>query len=260
MMLTPANNSPVAEAVSGKQHAGIIGNEGGFILALTMFILAICMLLGIAAMNTSVDETDISTNEVIVKRVFTLAESGLPLAAVPVLTTGGKGTWDTGTISNPIPVFLDDTNPLRTAASGTIAIIDGKFLQEDMDADSVYDTSWNNADKYLNAPSANKTAYKPIDDPFQKKKPDGTYYDATIDSRPDILIRSNDLTINIDVDWTSVKPLNSSEFAAGSDGQSWKMGYNMNCKATLPGRDIENSNSPLSELNLGYRLVTGAGI
>jgi hypothetical protein len=256
MMPTPANNSPVAEAVSGKQHAGIIGNEGGFILAFSMFMLAICMLLGIAAMNTSVDETDISTNEAIVKRVFTLAESGLPLAAIPVLTTGGKGsaTWGIG------PVFLDDTNPLKTAASGTIAIIDGKFLEEDMDADSVYDTSWNNADKYLNAPTANKPAYKPIDDPFQKKKPDGTYYDATIPSIPDIQIRANDLIINIDVDWTSVRPLNSSEFAAGAEGQSWKMGYNMNCKATLPGRDIENSNSPLSELNLGYRLITGAGI
>ena len=89
MMLSPANKSPGAEAMQGKPHAGIIGNEGGFILALAMFMLAICMLLGIAAMNTSVDETDISTNEVIVKRVFTLAESGLEEIAVGQIESTG---------------------------------------------------------------------------------------------------------------------------------------------------------------------------
>ena len=256
MMLTPANKSTGAEAVSGRPYAGIIGNEGGFILAFSMFMLAICMVLGAAAMNSSVYETDISANELIVKRTFVLAESGLPLAAIPLLTTGGKGgsTWPSFSGS----LYLNDTNPLLTATSGVIQITDKTVLKEQMDVDQVYGTGWNNADKYLNAPSANKAAYKPLDDPFQKRNAAGALYDATIDNTTDIQIRSGDLIINVDVDWIAKTPLNSAEFAAGSEGQAYKLIYNMDCKATLPGKDITKGSSPVSETMLGYRLIIGS--
>lgn len=259
MLLTPENTSPGAEVISAKPYAGILRNERGFVLALSMFMLAICMILGIAAMNTSVDETDISANEVIVKRVFTLAESGLPLSVIPILTTGGVGSWTNG-------AFLSDTDSLQTAGSGTIQIVDGNFLFEGREEDSLYDTGWNNADKYLAAPdSAHKTVYKPIDDPFQKKKPDGTLYDTSIGNIPDIRIRNERLVIDVDVDKVAVKYLAGgvAEFGSGADGSggsSYKIIYLMDCKATLAGRDITNISSPASEILLGYRFVPDAGI
>jgi len=278
MMLTPANTSPEAEAVSGKQHVGIIGNEGGFILALAMFMLAICMILGTAAMNTSVNETDITTNEVVVKQVYTLAESGLSLAAIPVLTTQGRGSWNTGSTSAPVPFYLDDTNPLNLVSSGAgaIQIWDGQFLFEGREDDQVYDTGPNNADKYLSAvaglDSAHQAAYKPNDDPFQKRKADGTLYDTSIINTPDIRIRTTDpktgqsaLVIDIDVDKAGVKYLAGgvAEFGSGADGSagaSVKIIYLMDCKAVQPGKDITSSSSPTTEVLLGYRFVPDAGI
>ena len=265
-MLTPANNSPGAETASGKPYAGIIGNEGGFILAVAMFMLAICMILGTAAMNTSVNETDITTNEVVVKQVYTLAESGLSLAAIPLLATQGRGSWNTGPISTPYAVYLDDTNPLNTVGSGAIQIWDGQFLFEGREDDQVYDTGPNNADKYLSAPdSAHAAAYKPNDDPFQKRKADGTLYDTSIINTPDIRIRSGQLTIDIDVDKAGVKYLAGgvAEFGSGADGSagaSVKIIYLMDCKAVQPGKDITSSSSPTTEVLLGYRFVPDAGI
>ena len=252
MMLAPANNSPEAEAVSGKQHVGIIGNEGGFILAFSMFMLAICILLGTAAMNTSLYETDISTNEAIAKRTFVLAGSGLPLAAIPILTTGGLGGGDQWAAATEAePVYLSDTNPLNTADSGLIQILDGKFLEEPMDKDFVHDTGWKNSDKYVNG-GTYQSAYKPIDDPFQKNA------DASIDHIPDVQIRSNQLIIDVDVDFIDKIPLNSAEFGAGAEGTTYKLIYNMNCKATLPSKSLDDSRAPVSEVIIGYRMITGA--
>lgn len=269
MMPTPANSRPGAEVISGKRHAGIIGNEGGFILAFVMFMLAICMLLGIASMNTSVDEIDISTNEVIVKRTFTLAESGLPLAAIPLLTTQATGTWDT---SDPQkPVYLDDADPLKTATSGVIQIVDGNFLSEGADYDSAYGTGWNNVSKYRLAKlaplnTAHVTAYMPIDDPFglppasatETRGPDGTI--------PDLRIRAaGQLVIDVDVDKADVAYLAGgvAEFGSGAEGgagTAYKLIYLFDCKATLPSRNILDSSSPVSEVILGYRFVPDSGI
>ncbi len=263
-MLTPQNNSPGAEAISGKPHAGIIGNEGGFILAFSMFMLAVCMIIGMAAMNTGVTETDISANEVVVKQVYELANSGYPLAAIPILTTGGVGTWNNG-------VYLKNTNPLETVTSGgAIQILDGQFLYEGREEDPIHATGWNNSEKYLSAKlgglgSSYETLYKPVDDPFQARKVNGQLYDTSIDNTSDIRIRYDQLVIDVDVDKAAVAfgAGGVAEFGSGADGSggtAYKIIYLMDCKATVIGKSITDSKAPVTEILLGYRFIPGAGI
>ena len=260
MIPLPDKNRPGARDLSERRPAGILRNEGGFILAFVMFLLAVCTLLGLAASQSSLDETIISSNEVITKKVYTLALSGLPLAAVPLLKTQGRGTWTDGT-------FLLDADPGKPGgATSAIEILDGQFLLEGRDEDSKYGTGWNSAGKYLCADTTHKAAYKPIDDPFQAKKADGTLYDASINNVPDLRINvANLLDIDIDVDKGSVKYLAGgvAEFGSGADGgagAAYQLTYIFDCKATVPGYDITSADAPTAEVILGYRFIPDSGI
>jgi hypothetical protein len=263
MMPIQENNRPAARGLSEPHAAGILRSEGGFVLAFVMFLLAVCTLLGLAASQTSIDETDISSNEVITRKVYTMALSGLPLAAIPLLKTQGRGdiSWTAATKDNP--VYLDNKNSEEESESGVIQILGGNFLLEGREEDASNDTGWNNAGKYLC--NGKNAAYKPIDDPFQKRKANGTLYDATIDDTPDMRIRSdNQLTIDIDVDKASVGYLAGgvAEFgsgAEGSTGAAMKFTYVLDCKATLPGREVGAALSPTAEMVLGYRFIPDSG-
>ncbi|MBN2106636.1 MAG: hypothetical protein JW832_04360, partial [Deltaproteobacteria bacterium] len=258
MMRMTAQNSSGSDAAPRRCPAGILGSESGFILAFVMFLLAVCTLLGIGAMNTSVDETDITTNEVIVKKVFSLAESGLPLATIPVARTYGEGTWNADCDN---PVYLSDDDPDTVDdESGVIQILDGDFLYEGRDFDMAYGTRWNNWNKYAHAPDENhKNAYKPIDDPFE-----GTVAEkeaADVETCPDIRLRApNQLVIDVDVDKVAVKYSAGgvAEFGSGADGaagMSVKVSYNFNSRATVPGKDIDSPTAPRAETVIGWGLI-----
>ncbi len=110
-----------------------------------MFLLAVCTLIGVGAMNTSLDETDITNNEVIVKKVFSMAESGMPLGVHTRAETLGEGRWNADCDN---PVYLNDYDSDQEADEGVIQIFDGNFLFEGRDFDMVYGTRWNNWGKY----------------------------------------------------------------------------------------------------------------
>ncbi len=189
MMRMTAKKSSGSDAAPREYPAGILRNEGGFILAFVMFLLAVCTLLGVGAMNTSVDETDITNNEVIVKKVFSMAESGMPLGSIPVARTLGEGRWDATCDS---PVYLNDYDSDAEADEGVIQILDGNFLFEGRDFDMVYGTRWNNWGKYSRADTAHKAAYKPIDDPFALNEATKAEKEAAgVDACPDMRIRAD---------------------------------------------------------------------
>jgi len=51
-------------------------NEQGFVLVLAIFMLTICTIIGMAAMNTSVTEIDIAGNEKVHKETSYQKEAG----------------------------------------------------------------------------------------------------------------------------------------------------------------------------------------
>jgi hypothetical protein len=256
MMRMTGTNSPGSDAAPRNYPAGILHTEGGFILAFVMFLLAVCTLIGVGAMHTSLDETDITNNEVIVKKVFSMAESGMPLGSIPVARTLGEGRWNADCDN---PVYLNDYDSDQEADEGVIQILDGNFLFEGRDFDMVYGTRWNNWGKYARADSLHKAAYKPIDDPFE-----GTAADKEavgVDACPDIRIRAeNQLVIDVDVDKVAVKYSAGgvAEFGSGADGgagMSVKVSYVFNSRATVPGKDIESDTAPKSEQSVGWGLL-----
>lgn len=264
MMSIPVTNSSGQKVARLAAPAGKAAPEGGFVLVFVMFLLAICTILGMAAMQTSVDETIISGNEVMVKKVFSIAESGLPLASIPVARTDGEGFWTTDCVEPcsaacANPVYLDDDDPDQTADSGAIEILDGNFLFEGRDFDMAYNTRWNNWNKYsLALDESHQNAFKPLDDPFYGSAADKTA--KGVDSCPDIRIRTRDLVVDVDVDKVAVKYAfgGVAEFGSGADGAAGmavKVSYVFNCKATMPNRRLDDENAPKSEQLIGWGLM-----
>jgi hypothetical protein len=248
----------------GRPASGILCNEGGFVLAFVLFLLAVCTLMGFAASQTSIDEIDISANEVVTRKVYTMALSGLPLAAIPLMKTQGRGDAAWASASLAEPVYLNNKNPELTADDGTVAIIDGFFLSEGREQDESYETGWNNSGKYCC--NGKEAAYKPIDDPFMQKTKDGGYCDDTIDRDPDLRIRSEkQFTLDIDVDKSGVgyQAGGVAEFgsgAEGSGGTAYQLSYVLNCQATMPGKQIGSATAPIGEMVLGYRFLPDSGM
>ena len=255
-MRMTGTNSPGPDAEPRNCPAGILHNEGGFILAFVMFLLAVCTLIGVGAMNTSLDETDITNNEVIVRKVFSMAESGLPLGSIPVARTLGEGRWNADCDN---PVYLNDYDADQEADTGVIQIFDGDFLFEGRDFDMVYGTRWNNWGKYDKADTLHKAAYKPIDDPFDGDTAEKEA--AGVDTCPDLRIRAeNQLVIDVDVDKVAVRYSAGgvAEFGSGADGAAGmavKVSYVFNNRATVPGKDIESDTAPKAEQTVGWGLL-----
>jgi len=229
-------------------------HEQGFVLALAIFMLAICTMIGIAAMMTSTTETEIATNEVIYRQTFYQAEAGAVAAAQAVISDQGQGQGQSE---------WDDNTPFNT--DNSVIIVDGAFLWEGKDSDNASNI-WNSWKRYAEAPSGTRNSYKPIDD-LMVSGENPTVPFAT-DIRPDIIIRSQDppFTIDIDVDKIASRHIAGSgaEFGSGAEGTgtaAFKIIYNLDCIGGLPGRTLRNTDgtlnqqTPQTEIVLGYRLV-----
>jgi len=243
-------------------------DEKGFALVLAMCMLSLCTLIGMAAMNTSVYEVEISKNEVIGRRTFTYAMSAVPLAALPIEIKKGEGGWPANNW------VLEDSN-------NYIKILHKDFLDEKADLDSKNHTGWNNWDKWNYATTADKkTDFKPIDDikgTGDVTSPTDCSKIENIEKCADIQIgRVNDdgtpatgwedadgnwtpgtlFTMLVDVDRQDPKLAKGENTAYGEDAKT-KVNYIMDCKATLPGRDVNGDTVPISEVVVGYVYMSG---
>lgn len=217
-------------------------NENGFVLALAIFMLAICTMIGIASMMTTTTEIDISTNEAAYRQVLYAAEAGSTIAVEALLMKEAQGTFEDGET-------LDSDN--------SVTIIDGGFLMEGKDSDT--NMRWNYWEKYAQAPSGSKDDYKPLDDlRITGSNPSSPF---VTDTNPDIIIRvANQFVVNIDVDKLGARYISGSgaEFGTGAEGMAgggYKIIYNIDGISTVPERNIEDLSAPHAEVIVGYRFV-----
>ena len=77
-----------------KHNHALLYGEQGFILVLTMFMLAICSIIGVAAMLTSTTEVDIAGNERAHKQTVYQAEAGYVVGAEAIRNKEGYGIWE----------------------------------------------------------------------------------------------------------------------------------------------------------------------
>lgn len=237
-----------------KQNVSI-KNEKGFVLALAIFMLAICSMIGIAAMMTSTSEVDIAANESIYRQTFYQGESGVVVAAAKtIMQDDGQGQGQSE---------WDDYTPLNS--DNSVIIVDGNFLWEGKDSDNTTNV-WNSWKRYEDAPSGTKDNYKPIDDLIVLGNNPTTPFET--DTRPDITIRSQNRMFNVDIDVDKVASRHlagsGAEFGSGAEGTgttAFKVIYNIDCVGALPGRNLRNTDgtlnqqTPQTEIVLGYRLV-----
>ena len=101
-----------------RQGKNIINNEKGVVLVISIFMLALLTMTGMASMMTSTIDIDIAANEKFHRLAFFQAESGLTVAAEVVERLGGYDSFETG-------AFFDDNE--------TVLISDGEFLFEPKD-------------------------------------------------------------------------------------------------------------------------------
>lgn len=229
-------------------------HENGFVLALAIFMLAICTLIGIAAMMTSTTETDIATNEAIYRQTFYQAEAGAVIAVQAILMDQGLGQGQ---------AEWDDNTPF--SSDNSVIIVDGMFLWEGKDADNATN-GWNNWKRYSEASSSTRSNYKPRDDLMVSGE--NPPFPFETDTRPDIIIRSQNPIFNIDIDVDKLASRHlagsGAEFGTGAEGAAtiaFKIIYNIDCIGGLPGRTLRNPDgtlnqqTPQTEIVLGYRLV-----
>jgi hypothetical protein len=237
-----------------KQQVNPTHNEKGFVLALAIFTLAICTMIGIAAMMTSTTEVDIAANEVIYRQTFYQGEAGAVAAAQAIIQDQGQGQGQSE---------WDDNTPF--SSDNSVMIIDGNFLWEGKDADNA-SSVWNSWKRYADAPSGSKDNFKPIDDLMVRGSNPTTPFET--DTRPDITIRSENRLFNVDIDVDKVASRHlagsGAEFGTGAEGtgtSAYKIIYNIDCIGALPGRTLRNTDgtlnqqTPQTEIVLGYRLV-----
>ncbi|MCX8043349.1 MAG: pilus assembly PilX N-terminal domain-containing protein, partial [Desulfobacterota bacterium] len=189
------------KTVSMKQYNKATQGENGFVLALAIFMLAICTMIGIAAMMTSTTETDIATNEVIYRQTFYQAEAGAIAAVQAILTDQGLGQGQ---------AEWDDNTPMN--ADNSVTIVDGLFLWEGKDSDNA-SNFWNNWKRYTEAPSGMRDNYKPLDDLMVSGENPILPFET--DTRPDIILRSQNPPFNIDIDVDKI----ASRHIAGSGAE-----------------------------------------
>jgi len=236
------------------RHIRASSPEQGFVLALAIFMLAICTMVGMAAMMTSTTETDIAANEVIYRQTFYQGEAGAVAAAQAIISDQGQGQGQSQ---------WDDNTPLN--ADNSVIIVDGNFLWEGKDADNASNI-WNNWRRYTEAPSGTRDSYKPIDDLMVSGENPIVPFET--DTLPDIIIRSQNPPFNIDIDVDKIASRHiagsGAEFGSGAEGTgttAFKVIYNIDCIGGLPGRTLRNTDgslnqqTPQTEIVLGYRLV-----
>jgi hypothetical protein len=220
---------------SMKHNHALLYGEQGFILVLTMFMLSICSIIGVAAMLTSTTEVDIAGNERAHKQTVYQAEAGYVFGAEAIRNKEGYGIWE----DNEIMASLGENE--------TITIKDGNVLLEGREDYPAGSGVWN-----------------------KNKQRDSVEKAADIEIR--VKDRFN---IDVDVDKIDVKYIAGGgvEFASGSEGMGVSMHkiiYNMDCLGTLPAWDAKqntfsrklrldgggtNPATPFSEVIVGYGFI-----
>ena len=195
-----------------RQGKSIINNEKGVVLVISMFMLALLTMTGIASMMTSTIDIDIAANEKFHRLAFFQAESGLTVAAEVVERLGGYDSVETGT-------FFDDND--------TIMISDGEFLFEPKDV-RISTGEWD---------KDNQTDVICIDRHPQDGDCDdaGKAYDS---NTPDIQL-SGSFDVDLDVDKIGVRHIagGGAEFGSGAEGtgvSTVRVIYNIDCIGRLP--------------------------
>ena len=105
-------------------------NEQGFVLVLAIFMLTICSIIGIAAMNTSITEIDIAGNEKVHKETSYQTEAGYAAPVAALYEKNAYGTW------------ADNEKFADLGSNEYVEILDGAFLLEGRDDSPLYSGKW----------------------------------------------------------------------------------------------------------------------
>ncbi len=101
-----------------KQRKIVGANEEGMVLVMSIFMLALLSMIGVASMMTSTTEIDISANDKFHKIAFYNTESGMTVGTELIELMGGYDSVSDN-------YFYDDNNIIK--------VIDGSFLFEKKD-------------------------------------------------------------------------------------------------------------------------------
>jgi len=194
-----------------EQGKSMVRNEKGVVLVLSIFMMALLSMIGMAAMMTSTTETDIAANEKFHKIAFYQAEAGLTIGAEIVEVQGGYDSVGDNS-------FYDDND--------TIEATDGTFLFEPKDVGD--NGTWEREDQ------ADCVCVDINNDGVCDET--GMEYDDNI---PDIQLSSEFFAADIDVDKIGVKHLvgGGAEFGSGDQGigvASHRVIYNIHSIGKLP--------------------------
>ena len=202
-------------------------NEQGFVLVLAIFMLTICTIIGMAAMNTSVTEIDIAGNEKVHKETSYQTEAGYAAPVAALYEKNAYGAW------------ADNEKFADLGSNEYVEILDGAFLLEGRDDSPLYSGKWDKNNQAID----------------------------NVDDSPDISIRiKNKYNLDMDVDKVDVRYIAGGgvEFASGAEGvgvSTHRIVYNIDCIGTLPSRSLRltdgtiNPATPLSEVVVGYGYV-----
>jgi hypothetical protein len=211
-------------------------NEQGFVLVLALFMLVVCTIIGIAAMNTSVTEIDIAGNEKVHKETSYQTEAGYAAPVAALYEKNAYGAW------------ADNEKFADLGSNEYVEILDGAFLLEGRDDSPLYSGKWDKNNQAID----------------------------NVDDSPDISIRiKNKFNLDMDVDKVDVRYIAGGgvEFASGAEGVgvgTHRIIYNIDCIGTVSAWDTAgnkflrslrltdgsiNPATPLSEVVVGYGYV-----
>ena len=210
-------------------------DEKGFVLVLALFMLTICTIIGMAAMNTSITEVDIAGNEKVHKEISYQTEAGFVTVVAELFKKNAYGVWSTEELDELEAKGIEIQPPCD-------------FLTEGRDDAPLNSGKWEKEKQEIDA----------VDD---KPKKDSIY------NTPDIKIRiNNQYNLDMDVDKVDARYIAGGgvEFAAGAEGigvSTHRIIYNIDCIGTLPSRNLRqtdgtiNPATPLAEVIVGYGYV-----
>jgi hypothetical protein len=211
-------------------------NEQGFVLVLALFMLVVCTIIGIAAMNTSITEIDIAGNEKVHKETSYQAEAGYAAPVAALYEKNAYGTW------------ADNEKFADLGSNEYVEMLDGAFLLEGRDDAPLYSGKWDKNNQAID----------------------------TVEDSPDISIRiKNKFNLDMDVDKVDVRYIagGAVEFASGAEGvgvSTHRVIYNIDTIGTISAWDTAgnkflrslrltdgtiNPATPLAEVIVGYGYV-----
>jgi Tfp pilus assembly protein PilX len=211
-------------------------NEQGFVLVLALFMLVVCTIIGIAAMNTIITEIDIAGNEKVHKETSYQAEAGYAAPVAALYEKNAYGTW------------ADNEKFADLGSNEYVQMLDGAFLLEGRDDSPLYSGKWDKNNQAID----------------------------NVDDAPDISIRiKNKFNLDMDVDKVDVRYIAGGgvEFASGAEGVgvgTHRIIYNIDAIGTVSAWDTAgnkflrslrltdgsiNPATPLAEVVVGYGYV-----